>query len=414
MAAKKTTKNTTQVRRPAGYGRPVTSGAQYATPYPVRYNAGAAGGARAARPVKRQQPQVPVKKNSRKEKDYFFIMRRGVCFLIMLLALVWVGVFVLNYLNILPQYTSFLVKQDLTPLDERLDTETEEVDDEGNQIILPYEDKSEYLGFIDPIFGALKKVIGVGATTEDEESQSPFYDTIVKRLEESLGTETDEDVEGEEDEDAPVAEAAEETEGEETEGTEEGTEGEEGEEGEETEEIEEVTVPVLTIDESTLPAIDPEAVAQDGMYQIATMAFTYFPIILAVGAVMAIIIALLAFFSLFGRRIFKGFGLMSIIMLLGSIVTLIAGLAASGTISGAPQISEDGIVTSVIDFNNVSAFLTQILSGAPATALDPEVDVLPLEIVGGYGMLIILVIPVVILLLSIFARKKVPYSIFDR
>lgn len=407
MAVKKTKQNTVQTRRPASYGRPISGGVQYANPYPVRYNAGAQMGQRPVRTAPRQQKQqVPVKKNRRKERDYFYIMRRGVCFFIMLLAIVWVGVFVCNYLNLIPQYTSFLVKQDLTPLDERLDIETGETDEDGNEIIESYQDKSEYLGFIDPVFGALKKVVGIGATGEDEESQSPFYDTIVGRLESATATEEDE--EGE-DGDEMVAEAAEETEGEEEEGDE-----VEGEEGEDVEEEETVTVPVLTIDESTLPVIDSEAVAQDGMYQIATLAFTYFPVVLALGAVMAIIIAILAFCSLFGRRIFKGFGIMSVIMLLGGVFALIAGMAASGTIAGAPSISEDGIVTSILDFSNISAFLTQILSGAPATALDPEVDVMPLEIVGGYGLLIILIIPIVILLLSIFAKKKVPYSIFDK
>lgn len=409
MAVKKAKQNTVQTRRPAGYGRPISGGVQYANPYPVRYNAGAQMGQRPVRTAPRQQKQqVPVKKNRRRERDYFYIMRRGVCFFIMLLAIVWVGVFVCNYLNLIPQYTSFLVKQDLTPLDEREDVDTGETDDDGNMIIESYQDKSEYLGFLDPVYGVLKKVVGIGATGEDEESQSPFYDTIVGRLESAVATEDDMDEEGEDD-DEVVAEAAEETE---EEGDE--AEGEEGEEGEEAEEEEAVTVPVLTIDGSTLPEIDPEAVEQDGMYQIATLAFTYFPLVLAIGAVMAIIIALLAFFSLFGRRIFKGFGFMSVIMLLGGVFALIAGMAASGTIAGAPSIAEDGTVTSILDFNNVSAFLTQILSGAPSTALDPEVDAMPLEIVGGYGMLIILIIPVVILLLSIFAKKKVPYSIFDK
>lgn len=409
MAVKKAKQNTVQTRRPAGYGRPISGGVQYANPYPVRYNAGAQMGQRPVRTAPRQQKQqVPVKKNRRRERDYFYIMRRGVCFFIMLLAIVWVGVFVCNYLNLIPQYTSFLVKQDLTPLDEREDVDTGETDDDGNMIIESYQDKSEYLGFLDPVYGVLKKVVGIGATGEDEESQSPFYDTIVGRLESAVATEDDMDEEGEDD-DEVVAEAAEETE---EEGDE--AESEEGEEGEEAEEEEAVTVPVLTIDGSTLPEIDPEAVEQDGMYQIATLAFTYFPLVLAIGAVMAIIIALLAFFSLFGRRIFKGFGFMSVIMLLGGVFALIAGMAASGAIAGAPSIAEDGTVTSILDFNNVSAFLTQILSGAPSTALDPEVDAMPLEIVGGYGMLIILIIPVVILLLSIFAKKKVPYSIFDK
>ena len=38
--------------------------------------------------------------------------------------MVWVAVIAMNYLAICTQYTSFLVAPDLTPLDQRLDTET--------------------------------------------------------------------------------------------------------------------------------------------------------------------------------------------------------------------------------------------------------------------------------------------------
>ncbi len=424
MAGDRTTQNTVRVKRSANNGarfaRPVTGGVQYANPYTVRYNAGAQGARSAQRAPQRK---VPVKKNHRKERDYFYIMRRGVCFFIMLLALVWIAVFVLNYLNILPQYTSFLVQQDLTPLDEREDVDTGEVDEDGNAIIESYKDKSAYLGFIDPIFGVLKKVAGIGATAEGEESKSPFYDAIVKRLEvntsetEEGSEETTDDESADKTEETTskqglVAEAAEEA-ADETKKDEEATDEETTEEGTE-ETAEEAKVPVITVDESTLPVISEDAIAADSMYKVATMAFTYFPIVLAVGAVMALVIFILAFLSLFGRRIFKGFGIMSIIMLLGGIAAVLAGLAVSGTYQGNPSINEEEVLTSILDFSKLITFLTQIFSGAPATALDPEVDVMPLTIVGGYGLLIILIVPVVILLLSIFARKKVPYSIFDK
>ncbi len=117
MAANKSIKTTssTAQRRPSTgvrIPRPV-SGVQYANPYSVRYNAGYPQQRYAAprRPQPKEKP--PVQKNRRKERDYFFIMRRGVCFLIMLLALVWVGVIALNYLGIMPQYTAYLVAPDL-------------------------------------------------------------------------------------------------------------------------------------------------------------------------------------------------------------------------------------------------------------------------------------------------------------
>ncbi|MBQ8178267.1 MAG: hypothetical protein IJ033_03640 [Clostridia bacterium] len=417
MAAKKqqTKVASTGVKRSGAAPRPVRGGAQYANPYAVRYNAGMPAGARRpqqrpAQPKKPVEKPVPVKKNKRRERDYFFIMRRGVCFFIMLLAIVWVGVFAMNYLGILPEYTSFLVQPDLTPLNEREDVDTGEVDEDGFAIVEEYVDKSAYVSFIDPIFGALKNILGVDmGTDESGESLSAFYDGTLAQLapEAAAEEEGEENADGEED---VVAEAAPETE-EETGSTEdEVVEGEEGEGEEATEEEEKV---VFKPQVSTAVITD-EAREADGMSSIAGMAWTYFPIVLVAGAVVALIAFLLALLSLFGRRIYKGFGLMSIIMLLAGVVALVAGLAASGNYMGNPMMLEDGTVTSVIDFGQIMPFVMGVLNGAPATAIDPETTTAPLTMVAGYGLIIIVAIPVVMLILSFFARKKVPYSIFDK
>ena len=417
MAAKKqqTKVASAGVRKPGAAPRPVRGGAQYANPYAVRYNAGMPAGARRpqqkpAQPKKQEKP-VPVKKNRRREKDYFFIMRRGVCFVIMLLALVWVGVFALNYLGIMPEYTSFMIQPDLTPLDERLDVETGELDEDGNAIVEEYVDKSAYVSFIDPIFGALKNVLGVDmGTDENGQSLSAFYDGTLAQLapesasEEKADGETEEETEG----DDIVAEAAEE------ENTEDEGENVEGD-GSEEDVTEEETEEVVTFPPQVSTAvITDEAREADGMTAIASMAWTYFPIVLILGAVFALIIFIIALFSLFGRRIYKGFGIMSIIMLLGGVAALVAGLAAMGNYMGNPMLLEDGTATSVIDFSQAISFLTGAFSGAPATAIDPETTAQPLTMVAGYGLLIVLIIPIVILILSFFARKKVPYSIFDK
>lgn len=414
-----------------------SSGVNYLKPYAVRYNAGVAGMPRGgARPQpKRAAPPPPVQKRRRKERDYFFIMRRGVCFLMLLLAIVWVAVIAMNYLAIMPQYTSFLVAPDLTPLDDRLDTETGEMDDGGNAIVIPYQDKSVYISFIDPIFGALKALFGLSMTDSEGNSMSPFYDSFspaIAGTAENTGNENaentdDENTENTENtEEGPVAEASENedgteatddtenTEGEDAEGTE-GTDGEtsEGEntEGEQTA-TEDTAIKFGYVEANT--NIDEEARSQDSMGSIASMAFNYAPIILVVGAVFAVLLIVFAFLSLFGRRIFKGFGIMSIIMLLAGLAMFVAGLAAMGNYMGNPSITEDGVLVSVLDFSQLMNFAFGVFQGAPATALDPATDVMPLTLVSGYGMLIILVVPVVILLLSIFARKKVPYSIFDK
>ena len=413
-----------------------SSGVNYLKPYAVRYNAGVAGMPRGgARPQPKKAAPPPVQKRRRKERDYFFIMRRGVCFLMLLLAIVWVAVIAMNYLAIMPQYTSFLVAPDLTPLDDRLDTEPGEMDDGGNAIVIPYQDKSVYISFIDPIFGALKALFGLSMTDSEGNSMSPFYDSFspaIAGTAENTGNENAENTDDENSEntentenetEGPVAEASENEDGTEATDDTENTEGEdaEGTDGETTEgentEGEQTATEDTAIKFGYVEAntnIDEEARSQDSMGSIASMAFNYAPIILVVGAVFAVLLIVFAFLSLFGRRIFKGFGIMSIIMLLAGLAMFVAGLAAMGNYMGNPSITEDGVLVSVLDFSQLMNFAFGVFQGAPATALDPATDVMPLTLVSGYGMLIILVVPVVILLLSIFARKKVPYSIFDK
>ena len=430
MAANKSIRTTSSTvkRRPSGgvmIPRPV-SGVQYANPYSVRYNAGYQQRPAAPRkPKPKEKP--PVQKNRRKERDYFFIMRRGVCFLIMLLALVWVGVIALNYLGIMPQYTAYLVAPDLTPLDQREDVETDQTDEDGNVIIEEYVDQSVYISVTDPVFGALKKLFNLEMKDDSGNSLSPFYDSFSPAISGSEETEENENAgENENDEntdggDEIVAEAAGEDDATADEGENEATEGEEGEEGEneatEGEEGEEAVEEDTSVKFGYVSAntdIDPAAREEDSMGTVASMAFDYAPVVLVAGAVFALIIFILAFLSLFGRRIFKGFGIMSIIMLLGGIGVLIAGMAAMGNYMGYPAYDAEGTVVSVLDFGKISDFMFGVFSGAPETALDPEVDAMPLKLVAGYGLIALVVIPVVMVILSIFARKKVPYSIFDK
>ena len=272
MAAKKqqTKVASAGARKPGAAPRPVRGAAQYANPYAVRYNAGMPAGARRPQPKaqpKKQEKPVPVKKNRRREKDYFFIMRRGVCLAIMVLSLVWIGVFALNYLGIMPEYTSFMVQPDLTPMDERIDVETGELDEDGNAIYEEYVDKSAYVSFIDPIFGALKNLVGVDMGTDDNgESLSAFYDGTLAQL---APESAEEEAEGEEAGDDVVAEAAEETDSE-TDGETADGEGE-GEEEEEEETEEEVKFPPQV----STAVITDEAREADGMTAIASMAWTY-------------------------------------------------------------------------------------------------------------------------------------------
>lgn len=401
MAAPKNRAQTTAQKRMNAMPNPAYNprGAQF-NPYAGAYQQKPANNGSAKKSKK--QP-IPVKKNRRRERDYFFIMRRGVCSLIMILSLLWIAVIAMNYLAILPEYTSFLVEPDLTPLDERLPVEVldEEgkpvVDAAGNPVVEYYEDKSTYISFIDPIFGALNKVFGVAMTDENGASLSPFYDAVMEDLAPAETEVSENQGNGEED---IVAEAAGKNDDVQEENTEnDGAEDDTAVEG-----------PAEMTEEQKA-----QAIAADTRYSLATMVFEYFPILLAVGAVFALVVFLISLFSLFGRRIYRGFFWLTLIMVIAGVGALFAGMVAMGNNLGAPYYLEDGVtLVSIIDFTQVTGFLTGALSGAPATALDPTVSVMPLEMVAGYGLLIVVALPIVMLILSLFTKKKVPYSIFDK
>ena len=334
-------------------------------------------------PLPQQETKPAKKQRRRKESDHFFVMRKGVCFFIFVLCILVVAVFALNYLNIMPQYTSLFVKPDNTPIDERVEVESEdEVDEEGNPLLIPYEDKSIYISAIDPIFGLLKSFGVLDMKDADGNSMSPFYDEMNGVLNPAPAEETS-DAANEDDKDPGEGN---------------------------TEEGEGIAAVLPENVKPTKP--DAELQAQDGMTSIAAMIFKFFPVALVLMAVTALIAAITSFLGMFNRRIFKGFGLAAIIMLVCAVVTLAAGLVALGNYNGNPQLVDEAVV-SVLDFSKIGGFVMQGITGAPATA-PTDVTMMNLVFTCGFGMLILLVVPVVILVLSFFARKKVPYSIFDR
>lgn len=347
---------------------------------PVRYPSAPRGGypsgAPSGRPAK-NAPQPPKgKKRSRRERDYFFVMRKGVCFLMLLVSLLMLGVLALSFLNIMPSFTSMYVKPDLTPQDVRDDWEAPEGSDAAT-VAAGYQDKSEYIGISDPIYGLIAGFTGgsdkdataeaaenenenetnpatpaegeegKGDKVEEEKPKSPFYDDIEGQLEAMLG------------------------------------------------------------DDAT------DVQKEDGMLQIAGYIFKYGPIAFAVTAILALLVALKALFGMFGRRIFRGFGISALLMVVCGLVTVVVGLIASGVIQGNPSLGEDGTLISVLDFGSIVDFLTQTFSTYPATEADLDTTVY-LTFKLGYGALIMVILPVVLLILSFFAKRKVPYSIFDR
>lgn len=354
------------------------------------------------RPAGRPMPAepVPVKKNRKKEKDYFYIMRRGVCFFIMLLAIVWIAVIALSFLKVLPKFTSFLVQPDRTALSLREDKDTGKVDEEGNPVLEEYVDKSVFIGLNDLIYGAIHKVAKKSFVDADGNSKSPFYDSIMEEIDKINGAASEESTE----ESAETTPAAgplivEENEGPKFAGEETSAE----------------TTTEATEESATTPTADNrhENVAGDSMFKIGTMAFTYYPLALIAGAIVALITFLLALFALFGRRIFRGFAIMSLILLVVGVFGLFAGLAGSGIVEGNPKKTEEDAVVSIIDFSKIGEFMTGSFTPPPVEPPEEEV-VGQLKAVGGVPVLALAGIPVLMLLLSFFAKKKVPYSIFDR
>ncbi|MFA5450238.1 MAG: hypothetical protein WC292_07380 [Clostridia bacterium] len=337
-------------RKPKSFAPPPTGGMAYPTMQPGAYPQNAPYFPQQQARPKRTSVQTPplskkqirkLERQKRREKDYFFVMRKFTSFLIFLFSLVLFAVVALPVASkfvALPEPIGGIVDKNLsmftiadnTPLDER--------DEE-------YIDTSVYVSFGDLVLGAVgnvaKNFTELGFLTDEEgNSITPFYDETLAGLE----------------------------------------------------------------------AIeDPN----DTMAPIAAMIFKFAPLGLILVIIIAFITMIKGFVGMFGKRIFKRFGLSAIIMIIFAVATLVGGLAALGLKMGNPQMLEDTFV-GVLDFNNLLPFLTGFINNPPATAIDPLATTAPVVMQAGLGSLILVVASVLVLFLSFFARKKMPYSIFDR
>lgn len=273
--------------------------------------------------------RLPADKK-KKGKDYFFVMRKFVCFLMFLLLLVSVAYFALGYVKIeaIPeQYTALFIETEAKADDDadavEDDAEADNADlavifaaDEETAAEGEEEEEGEestfdgtVYGVLDPIFGALK-YWGGKLNMDIKLGDSPMYDALIAKYEVGM---TD---------------------------------------------------------------------------SIAGYVILVFPLALILYVIIALVMAIKAFIGMFGRRIVKCFGLGSILML------LFAGVTALGALAFRTDVTES------MDFASIVDVLIGVFNGAGGFT-------------GGYGLLILLGIPVLVLILSMFARKKVPYSIFD-
>lgn len=121
---------------------------------------------------------------------------------------------------------------------------------------------------------------------------------------------------------------------------------------------------------------------------IAKYAILAFPAALIIYVLIALVMMFKAFFGIFGKKVYKKFGLGSILMILCGGITALGGLAA--TVDLSDKLDYGGIVNILIGgVTNTGGFT------------------------GGYGLLILLALPLLVIILSMFAKKKIPYSIFD-
>lgn len=253
--------------------------------------------------------KLEKEKRIKKGRDYFFVMRKSISFIMFLLCLICVALFAVGYLNMMPQYTSLYVEPDYTPQAER----EVELDEEGNPLtdeegnLIEYRDKSQYYTTVDPIFGFMKKFFNL------EIGESPKYDQM---------------------------------------------------------------------------AISIETGVAD---MISNIAMTYYPIALVLFLIVALITMIKAFLGMLGKRIYRLFGLSAFWMLIFALVVVIGGVA-----SNMPPDQN-------LDFAQIVPFLT-------ATLKSPET---PPVTAAGFGLLAMVALPLIILILSIFSKKKIPYSIFD-
>jgi hypothetical protein len=224
----------------------------------------------------------------KKRKDYFFIMRKGVCFFMFLILLVSVAFFALSYLKI-----SAVPEEYITLFNEPIDETT----------------SINYL-VTDPIFGFIKNISGQIMDNEINLGDSTLYDDMLSKSETGMSD------------------------------------------------------------------------------TVAGIVLAYYPLALIIYAITALFMMFKAFFGMFGKRIYKKFGLGSFIMILGAVMTALAGLAYE-TESNMQMAYPDVVNIIIGKFTGVTTFM------------------------GGYGLVALFGLPILVLFFSMIAKKKVPYSIFD-
>jgi hypothetical protein len=295
-----------------------------------------------------------LKRARKRNKSYFFVMRKGVSVIMFICFFLYVLVFAASFINISPinGFVSLFTVPDNTPQTVRWEYESE-VDEDGYPLI--YEDKSEYIGVGGPVlsfFDVIMEMLGLGGAEEPAEAQG-----------EAVGEEGEEVA-------APEAEG-----------------------------------PARDYYKEYLALMEDRRSDFDITTKIAYNVFKFFPAAILLAAITALIALFTSFGATRGRRIYRGFGAAAIIMLIAGIATIFAGFTLSNVLNGNPL--------GMLDFSNIQDFLMRGINGPPYS-VEEALAMPPVNFSAGYLSFAMVVLPLIVLIVSPFSKKRVSYKIFDR
>ena len=316
------------------------------------------------RPMPGQKPgeAAPKKGRRRKESDFFYVNRKGVCFLmfvVLLIAIIVLGSGVLamvpslknnSAVSMILQFTSVFQIKDMTPESERADT----TDEEGNTV--QYKENTQYVTFMELIMGSVNNLTG-GSSDEGEAEVQADGDEGDVAEEEAGGFDT--------------------------------------------------STPFY---DGYVAMAEVKGISDD----ISVTLVKFMPFALVAFLLFALWYMVKAFLALFGKRVFKNFGLGSILMLICAAIPIVIAISMISIYAAEAGAESVSLQFGVIGDYFGGAFKTglELLNASQAAeASEGTLTVLPFYM--GYGQLVLLVLPVVTLLLSFGARRKIPYSIFD-
>lgn len=231
-------------------------------------------------------------RKKRKEKDYFYVMRRFICFILFIVLLTNLAFIALSFIKIpaIPEkYLSLFVKGETV-----------------NEVYI-----NTYQSIADPIYGFIKNISGK-LGYEISLGDSSFYNEML--------------------------------------------------------------------------------IKSEGMSDaVGKIVLEYFPIALIIYILTSLILIIKAFLGMFGKRIFKGFGLGSVIMIISVTIVLL------------------GVVAYITEINATISYINALYVFIIALVLSIITDLGS----GGFALIFFILVAISVLFWSMFARKKVPYSIFD-